>query len=226
MRITERDLKLVRDVALSHLLTRDQTVRLGYFGSVCRANSRLHALCGERLLTVCDTPFHRQFMYRAGPKAAELVGDRIAALLRARAPSPRFVRHALAVTDVRLHFQSRGFAWRFEPQVRDEFTWKGKKWEARPDGVGLGGGLVAFVEADLGNVALGAFLRKLKAYAAYVDSGACRAAYRDARPEVLVVTTGALRKKHLEQAGVSCPSPRLRVVTFAELGISVPGSWS
>jgi hypothetical protein len=165
-------------------------------------------------------------MYRAGPLAAVVAGERIAVLLSGRAPSPRFVRHALAVTEVRLAVEARGLAWRFEPQVRAEFEWRGKRLEARPDGVGLSADRVVFVEADLGNVSLGSFAKKLKGYAAYVDSGACRTAYGDARPEILAVTTGALRKRHLEGIPFPTAAARFRAVTFADLGLRVPGAWS
>lgn len=226
MRLTARDVRLVRDTALSHVLSRDQAIRLGYFGSVTRANTRLRLLAREGYLRVLDTPFHSQRLYMAGRRAAEVAGERVAALLPGRRPSPQCLRHALFVTEVRIALAGRGYsAWRFEPQVRHAFSWGGKEVEARPDGLAVQGSRFLFVEADLGHVSHPRFLLKARSYAALLASGEFRSLFVASSFEVLVVTTGALRNRRLEALLPAGP-PEIRIAVAEELGIAVPGGWS
>jgi hypothetical protein len=225
--ITDRDLRLIRDIALSHVLSRDQVLGLGYFGSVSRANRRLRSLCEVGFLRSLAIPFEHQRLYVAGSKAAAVVGERIALLLENRASSPRFLQHAHAVTDVRMALQklSQG-GWRFEQQIRDAYSWAGRPWELRPDGLFMTCNCVKFVEVDLGHVSLLKFSRKLRSYAGYVASGRFRDVYGENEAETLVVTTGQLRRNHLAK---DSPAPKgivYRFQTFEELGITLPGGWS
>lgn len=227
MRITERDVRLVRDAALSHLLSRDQTIRLGYFGCVSRANGRLKAVVDAGLLKAADTPFFAQRLYVAGPRARDVVGDRIAALLSTRPPSPRFVRHALAVTEIRIALLERGGSgWRFEPQLRHSFFFSGgRTLEVRPDGMIVLDGVVTMVEADLGNVAPPKFAAKLAAYARYLSCGEFGRAYGESSFRVLTVTTGEARRRRLA-ALAPRQGPELLFETFEGLGADLPGGWS
>ena len=123
MILTERDIRLIKDIALSHVLARDQILKLGYFSSQSRLNRRLRDLVTAGYARVLATPFSGQHLYQGGRNAHEIVGERIAALLRSRSPSPRFLQHALAVTEIRIVLLASGFSgWRFEP------PWAGMLW--------------------------------------------------------------------------------------------------
>jgi hypothetical protein len=225
--LTERDMKLVRDVALSHTLSRDQVVNLGYFGTVTRANSRLRGLVRLGLLQVLATPYHGQFLYSAGRKAWEVVGERIAALLTARKASPQFVQHALAVTDARIALVSRGFnTWRFEQQVRHRFKYRSESVDLRPDGLAISGGRFLFVELDLGHTSKEKWRHRFQGYSLFLESGAFEASFGKPFFEVLIVTTGDLRKRHIDALTPATDVPLFRVVAAKELGLTFAGGWS
>jgi hypothetical protein len=227
IRLTERDARLLRDLALSHVLSRDQTIALGYFGSVTRANTRLRGLCGLGLAKALDTPFFGQRLYAATPRAAEVVGDRLAPLAAARAGSPRFLRHALAVTNVRIALAARGATgWRFELQCRRAFRHGGRDWEVRPDGLALQNGAPVAVETDLGHVAPAKFREKLLGYAAFARSGECRLAWGHPDFTLLVVTTGPLRAARLARLLPDNPGFAFSCKPHDRLGIPFPGNWS
>lgn len=225
MKLTDRDLKLIRDVALSHLLSRDQATTL-YFGSTARANARLRLLACEDFLKVLRTPFHTQHLYAAGPRAREVVGDRIASIISWRSPSPQFVQHALAVTDVRAAFIAAGCtSWRFEPQVRQEFVWQRSRYEVKPDGFLVRDSIPTFLEIDLGHVGPPKFIRKLQAYRAFELSGEFARTYHAPKFKMLAVTIGEHRRTRLLEAAMSVGFD-ISCLTFAELGVRTPGGWS
>lgn len=227
IRLTDRDVRLLRDLTLSHLLSRDQAISLGYFGSVTRANTRLRGLRSLGLVRALETPFMGQLLYAATPKAAGLVGERVAPLAASRTGSPRFVRHALFVTNVRVALLRKGAsAWRFEQQSRHEFSHGGKRWEARPDGLALTESGPVAVEADLGHVDPKKFKEKLRAYEAFALSGECARLWGRETFTLLTVTTGPLRAKRL---GRLLPEPRgFRHVCrpHDQMGVPLPGAWS
>jgi hypothetical protein len=225
MKLTERDFRMVRDICLSHVVSRDQLIALGYFGSITRANTRLRTLCEGGLLKRLTTEFHAQNLYMAGPRAKDIVGDRIAALLSGRRPSPQFVQHALAVTDVRTRLMANYSAWRFEPQVRQAFTWRGRQFEVRPDGVAIGSCEHLLVEVDLGHVSGARFKEKAIAYAAYLQSNAFEGVYGKSPLSVLTVTTSLVRRANLLAAAAALGS-HFKCMTFEELGVRTPGGWS
>lgn len=225
MRVTERDVRLLRDLSLSHVLSRDQTISLGYFGSVTRANTRLRGLRRLGLLRAIDTPFFGQALHAVLPKAADYVGHRLAPLTAARTGSPRFLQHAICVTNVRIALLAKGASgWRFEQQLRTTFSYGGREFEARPDGMALVGNAPVAVEVDLGHVAPSKFLAKLKSYEAFATSRECRR-WGSESFSLLVVTTGKLRAARLSRllvpAGFS-----LRCEPHDKLGVPFPGAWS
>lgn len=227
MHLTERDVRVVRDLALSHVLSRDQLLQLGYFGSVTRANTRLRGLCALGLVRALDTPFFTQRLYAALPKASGVVGERLAALTAARTGSPRFLQHALAVTNIRVALLKRGTGeWRFEQQGRCTFSTGGRTWEVRPDGLFLTPSSLVAVEADLGHVAPRKFLEKLRAYDAFARSEACPQSWGRPSFSLLVVTTGPRRAAHLARLLSNSASFPVLCKTAAELDVSYPGTWS
>ncbi len=152
MRLTDRDLQVLKDMALSHVLSRDQIIALGYFSSVTRANTRLRDLAKLGLLRRIDTPFFTQSLYAVSKRSCELLGQRLGAIVAGRGDSPRFLQHALLTTEVRIKLLSRrASSWRFEQQIRTVFSLNGQPLEVRPDGLALFPDRPATaVEVDLG----------------------------------------------------------------------------
>jgi hypothetical protein len=222
MRFTERDLKITRDISLSHLLSRDQTIKLGYFGSVTRANTRLRELCNAKILRRLSTPFFGQSLYMAGSKAEDLVGERIAPLLNGRLESPRFVRHALSVSETRIALIAKGAKeWRFEQQL-----WRNVGNHAiRPDGLALTNSTPIFVEVDLGHVTPQKFKEKLLGYSELAKGETCRELYGFQDFRLIVVTTGPRRSRQLRSLLPDSKFGYL-VQTFEELGVPLVGGWS
>ena len=227
MRLTSRDRRLMKDMALSLVLSRDQILALGYFTSVTRANTRLRELRAEGIVRRIETPFFAQSLYAVGPGAEVLLGDRIARIVAGRTGSPRFLQHALCTTSVRLALLAKGAsAWRFEQQLRAKFRHGGKDFEVRPDGLAvLASGLIA-VEVDLGHVAPSKFQEKLKAFDAFVTSGECARHWNEPTFTLLTVTTGQLRASRLASLVPKNCSYRFECRPAEKLGISFAGAWS
>lgn len=222
MRITHRDVRLIRDMVLSHLLSRDQIIGLRYFNSVARANSRLRSLVALKLVDRLATPFFGQSLYIATRRSVEIVGDKISPLLGSRAGSPRFVQHALTVTDVRIALQVKtGGEWRFEQQL-----WrKCDRFEIRPDGL-LNASHPTFIEVDMGHVSAAKFKAKLRAYHALTQSTLCNELYGFTSFRLLTLTTGQLRARHLRHLMESVGGFDFRVQTVAEIGVAMINPFS
>lgn len=226
MVLTERDIRLIRDIALSHVVCRDQLVKLGYFSSVTRCNTRLRELAAESYIKKLETSFQAQSLYAIGRKAKSVVGERIAKIIDKRSPSPRFVQHALTVTNLRIALLGIfGGDWRFEQQTRVQFTYFGLQ-EIRPDGVLLTKSLPILIEADLGHVSQSKFTAKLNAYKAFVESGQCERVYKTATFRLLTQTTSQTRASHLRRLLPQNAGFEFLVLTNEELGTPVIQAWS
>ncbi|MBS1722965.1 MAG: replication-relaxation family protein [Armatimonadetes bacterium] len=227
MRLTSRDARLVRDLALSHVLSRDQLIGLGYFTSVTRANTRLRNLVASGLVRRTETPFFSQSLYAAGPKAGVVTGERIGGILSGRSGSPRFLQHALCVNNVRLALLAQGAsAWRFEQQLSLTFPYAGREYQVRPDGLAAFPGRITVVEADLGHVAPSKFKEKLLAYDAFVLSGECQRHWKLPTFELLTVTSGRLRASRLRRLLPAQASFHFLCQSHDHLGIAWAGGWS
>ncbi|MBV6489937.1 MAG: hypothetical protein CNCCGFBP_00312 [Fimbriimonadaceae bacterium] len=225
MRVTKRDIMLLRELALSHVLCRDHFLELGYFNSITRANTRLRELKRLELLRRLETPFFGQSLYMATKRAAEVVDARISSLIAGRTSSPRFVQHALSVTNVRIALQRKSSAaWRFEQQLWRKIQGS-KGLELRPDGL-LMASLPIFVEVDMGRASAPRFKEKLTGYQALARSGQCQSLYGFSQFRVLVVTTGPLRSRHLRRLQPSDAGFELLVQTFDEVGATPITPWS
>lgn len=225
MRLTDRDHSLVTDAALSHCLSRDQIVEL-YFSSVCRANTRLRDLVDHGFLKRLTTPFFGQTLYSAGRNAKHIVGDRVANLLSGRAPSPRFVRHALATTATRIALTRTYQApWRFEQQVSCTFEYD-RRYELKPDGLVLIPENPLFIEVDLGGQSSDQFRKKLLAYRAYALSGLFSEHYQCSNFQLLTLTTNARRAANLQNLLSPTASIGYSARSFKQYEITIPGSWS
>lgn len=227
MRLTKRDRQLVRDIALSHAMARDQIIAFAYFSSVRRLNARLRLLVSHGFLKRLDTPFFSQGLYAVGPNAPLIVGERIHLLLARRQTSPRFLQHALAVSNIRIALCSNENArWRFEQQATTTFAYGGRTLTVKPDGLALTAEMCTAVEADLGHVAPQKVREKLDTYRAFALSGACRQAWKCERFTVLLITSGALRARRLRRL---CPKEApfdFRCLAHDDFGVAWPGSWS
>ncbi len=223
MRVTARDLKLVRDLALSHLLSRDQIIELGYFGSITRTNSRLRILGSIDLVRRLETPFFGQSLYVAGRVAHEVVGEKISNLIEHRSKSPRFVQHALSTTNVRSALTRKGAEWRFEQQLWRKLE-LGKTYELRPDGMVVAP-VPIFVEVDMGHTAPAKFKEKLLGYQALARSNYCQEFYSAPTFRLLIITTGSLRARRLRSL-LPDPGFDLLCQTFEEVGARPIPNWS
>lgn len=225
MNITERDIRVIKDIALSHVLSRDQLLRLGYFSSVSRCNRRMAWLASEGFVNVLTTPFFSQHLYAHGPKCRNVVGERISALLSGRSSSPRYLRHSLAVNEVRIALTEKmSGTWKFEQQLWQDFSWGGTLHQVRPDGLVKVEASVTFVEVDLGHVAPTKFAKKLRSYHTFQLSGIFEASYECSQFSLITVTTTQERKHRL--ARLAPNSFECVFKTFEDLGIAAPGGWS
>jgi hypothetical protein len=207
------------------VLSRDQILHLRYFGSATRANTRLRALVKLQLIKRYETAFYSQGLYIPGPSASEVTGERIARIIGGRSGSPRFLQHALSVTNVRIALSRKSEGqWRYEQQL-----WRSceetPRFEVRPDGLFLASTPI-FVEVDLGHVAPAKFAEKLRFYARLSESGNCASLYGFPAFRLLTVTTGSLRARHLRRLLPREAAFELLVQTFEEVGAAPISSWS
>lgn len=227
MKLIDRDVSVIRDLALSHVLSRDQLLSLGYFSSVTRTNTRLRQLAAERLIHRLKTPFFGQSLYSVGSKAVEILGPRLGAMVSARSDSPRFLQHALYATNVRIELSKRGSTgWRYEQQLRSKFKYQGRNFEVRPDGLAFMPSCPTAVEVDLGHVTPSKFQSKLAAYDAFVRSGEAERQWSIPTFKLLTLTTGSKRAVHLYRLAPNNPAFDFLCVPFEELGVPPIGAWS
>lgn len=227
MKLTNRDIKLVRDIALSHVVSRDQLMALGYFQTVTRVNTRLRALRTLGLVRRMESPFFGQSLYTAGSRAKSVVGERIAAILAGRLGSPRFVQHALSVTNVRIALSKQGAdSWKFEQQARTPFSFAGAPFEVRPDGIAQFPSGLTLVEVDLGHVNFEKFSEKLETYRAFLSSGECQRVWHVPTFRLLTITTSQSRATRLANLIPSNCGYAFSCQTFESLSIPKVESWS
>jgi hypothetical protein len=221
MRITDRDIQLLETIALHGVLTRDQTMSLGFFGSIPRANARLCPLTKNKLLgRVCFAASMslRQSVYFATKRAGLFIEPRVAELLLGRKNTPRFIEHSLAVADVRIALESLGaLSWFHECQVRHRYSLGNRKTEEfRPDALTCFGRDYLFVEVDRGHTSRGKLIEKFKAYDRYASLGLFQQTYDQPSFRLLVVTTGQARCRSIHTLG-SMAKTTVHVVSFSHL---------
>ena len=226
MRVTDRDVQLVRDIALSHVLSRDQVLDLGYFGSLTRVNTRLRSLRDLNLIQRLDTPFFQQSLYAAGTRASDVVSERLGCILAGRSASPRFIRHALMVTNTRIVLARKGAEWRFEQQALASFRFRGREYTVRPDGLAKTRAGVLAVEVDLGHVSPSKFAEKLLGYDAFLASKQCLPAWQTDSFSLLTLTTGTSRAQKLRSLMPRESALSMHCQTFEQFGLYLIGGWS
>lgn len=227
MILTDRDRALVLDLTLSHALIRDQVIQLGFFESISRANSRLKSLREAGFIRRLATPYFTQTIYAPGRLAIEIVGSHAANLIAKRAESPRFLQHALSVTNTRIYLRKRGATlWRFEPELRTSFQDGMSSGEVRPDGLAISSKAAIAVEVDMGHVCLSKLSKKLASYAAFRRSTALHESWQINDFNLLFVTTGKKRRGQIQRLCRQVNDVNCLVQTFEELQIETVGGWS
>lgn len=227
MMLTERDRKLVFEIAMSHVLSRDQILGLGMFGSVTRVNTRLRVLRELGLVRLLETPYFKGSLYVPGINAAEVLRERPSRLIANRQPSPRFLRHALATTNIRLALSAKGATdWRFEPMLWRTFESGGHTREVRPDGMAITIKGALLVECDLGHVSPQKYAEKLAVYHEFLRSGHADRLWGISDFNLLTVTTGRLRAEKLKALEPVPCSYGYLVQTYEEVGAAFVGGWS
>lgn len=218
--LTERDEELIRDVVSATVMTRDQVLALGYFSSLCRANTRLKELCQHGYLRRVEGTRlgSRQTLYAGDAKAASVVAPsmekeekEVAKRLR-QAPGLLFLEHTLRITDVRIaalrSIEAYGGTWRFwlyEAQCFHSYQLAAHlpaqviKPDAfvRIDELPKSARSDWFVEVDMGTVSVARFQRKLEAYKQYLESGTFTETYRRDRFGLVLACRDAKRKERL-----------------------------
>lgn len=227
MILTDRDRKLVYEIAMSHVLSRDQILALGMFGSITRVNTRLRVLRELGLVRLLETPYFAGSLYVPGCNAPEVLSSRVARLITNRQPSPRFLRHALSVTNIRLALMNKGATeWRHEPMLWRTFVVAGKTLEVRPDGMAITPKGPVLIECDMGHVSRQKLASKLAVYHEFLKGGHSKRLWGINDFNLLTVTTGTLRAERLRKLAPSTCSYGFLVQTFEELGAGMVGGWS
>ncbi|MBL8048945.1 MAG: replication-relaxation family protein [Chthonomonas sp.] len=227
MQLTERDRKLVFEIAMSHVLSRDQILSLGLFGSVTRVNTRLRTLRELGLVRRLETPYFNGSLFVPGVNAPQVLDANAANLIRTRQPSPRFLRHALCVTNIRLALAARGaYEWRFEPMLWRSFEHQGRTLEVRPDGMAISPKGALLVECDLGHTSPLKFEQKLAVYHEFLGGGHANQLWGINDFNLLTITTGNLRASTLRRCPPKVCAYGYLVQTFEQIGAGMVGGWS
>lgn len=223
MRIERRDRQIIGDVFLSRVLRRDDLIRLGYFTSIPRCNSRLLALKQEGLLkarSLVSGVALRAPIYQCSARGVRIAADELgipaaeAIEIHRAGASDTVLRHALRCSEIRIRLVQdlrepgpvQFLDWSHELLCHHEFvTASGRSVTVKPDGLVVvaahGKEKHIFVEADLGNAALPKFQQSVARYQQYLSSGAFCEAYGPSTFTVLVVTTDERRLAHMRQLG-------------------------
>lgn len=157
--------------------------------------------------------------------AHEIVGFQVSKLLENRTQSPRFVRHALSVSDVRIALIKSGGEWRFEQQLWRTLPDR-KPILLRPDGLLVTKSLPVFIECDLGHASIPKIKEKLNGFSRLAHSKKCKELYGFDTFRLLLITTGSLRARHLRNALPKDPGFEFLCQTFEEVGVSLIPNWS
>lgn len=145
--------------------------------------------------------------------AAEILGVSPASIpwkYKNRDVKPLFLRHLLAVNDVRVAFEVAArsnpehelLLWLGELEARDTYTWGYERKTLAPDAYGryrFGDGVVSFfLELDQATMSLKRWRDKVDRYAEYANSGRYEERFGMKHFRVLVVTTTPKRLRNLQ----------------------------
>lgn len=219
MVLTDRDRRLISDVASFGVLTRRQLQDLGHFHSVTRANAVLLRLTRFSYLSVrppLAVSARARAVYALGRRGAELChldgkGSRFGGA------SDLFVHHQLLVNDIRILFGQDDAGYALERWMTDlelgarglgllpdgyvEYSWHGRHFSA-------------FIEADRGTETLDRWLAKVNGYVG-IAQGPYQQGFGRRFFRVLVVAESERRLENIQKA-VARRTDRL--FWFAPLG--------
>jgi len=231
-----RDILLILFIFYATIVTRNQILLAGFWGSVVRCNTRLRTLVAARYLVRLRSEFDRQSLYGLGPAAAALIATELGIDIetvkrQARiGQSVQFLTHTLRIVDVHLAFATAAkqtgiaFLWRSERQVRHEYkTREGTRWQThilKPDGMARFGDAGSYrhcyVECDLSHrssAAMGALFSSYCHYRANVFTEI----YGASSFVVLCIVPGARRLSHLQAVAQSVGADFVRFTTYDQL---------
>jgi hypothetical protein len=210
MVLTERDRRVIVDVASFQTLTGQQLRRLGHFGSKTRANTTLLRLVRHGYLSRRSLPSvagTATALYFAGPKSGDVL-ERPQATVRRKISSlsDLFVAHQLLITDVRIAFLSPAAGYEFL-RWRTDAELRARNLGLIPDGhleYALSGKhFGAFVEIDRGTEDLERWAAKVRSYVLLTRSDSYRHIFGRAFFRVLVITESEGRLQHLRRVTAS-----------------------
>jgi hypothetical protein len=207
MVLTDRDRRVIADVASFQVLSGQQLMRLGHFQSKTRTNSTLARLVRHGYLTRRYQPSvagTSRALYCPGLKAVALLDGATTELERVRrriaALSDLFLAHQLLVTDVRLAFLAsyrdyQFLGWQNDTALRPlqlglipdghvEYLYRARQFGA-------------FLEIDRGTEDLARWMRKVQAYLLLTKSDRYRAVFGRPFYRVLVIGESEVRLQNL-----------------------------
>lgn len=226
MVLQERDLHLMRELAVVRITDRELAKAIAGFGSTTRANTRLLALVRAGLLRrylVGSAGLGQKFFYGLSPKGALVAG---VSLRGPQRPANRplvadfFFEHQMAINAV-----YRLVKYPPVPLVGATL----RKWQSFYEPVVPGsrlipdgymefdtpdGSVAVFLEVDLGTESLPVWKRKVEAYVQFAVSGDFAYQFGQTRFRVLVVANSARRMESLRKTTAAVTD---RIFRFATL---------
>lgn len=233
MVLQPRDRHLLEELVVMRVIDCELARRVGPFGSVTRANCRLHALTLAGLL--------RRFFIgtkAGGKKALYMLSSAGAKLVGVSANGPRRKRDEVVATDLFVAHQSfiNSLYWAFKYGPAAPGGLAFSRWVTFtlpvdraipliPDGyVECGGALSAFIEVDLAHERISVWQAKVRNYLQYAASGSFRDQFGRSRFFVLVVCESHGRMDSLRKVTSTLTEKIFRFTTFAL--INQRGLWS
>ncbi|MGH9645075.1 MAG: replication-relaxation family protein [Terriglobales bacterium] len=226
MVLQERDLHLMRELAIVRVTDRELAKAIAGFGSTTRANARLLALVRAGLLRrylVGSRGLGQKFFYGLTPKGARVADVPMRGPQR-RSDRPLvadfFFEHQMAINEVYRLLK-------YPPAPLSDATFR--RWQSFYEPVTAGsrlipdgyaevetpaGILAAFLEVDLGNESLSVWKRKVEGYVQFAVSGDFAGAFGQTRFRVLVVGDSSRRMESLRRTTAAVTD---RVFWFATL---------
>lgn len=227
IRITERDIAVIRTVHEYRIMTTQQIQQL-FFPSMHRAYERLSALyhhryLDRRFLGEYSDKMNKPVLYVLDRAGVELLRSRLGLAIEGKKVSkdatPQFLHHALAIGDVRVAVtkacKNTDFGlteWRGEGELKADYDYITIRNErGRMVSVSLipdsyfqiatpKGNTHFFLELDRGTMDLGRFAQKVVAYTAYSGSGLSERRFGTKRFRMLTVTESVERMSNLKHA--------------------------
>ncbi len=239
--LTKRDRELLTELFWNRAMTRNHLLRLGFFPSVSRCNTRLRQLIAHGLVRSHESLLYAHGSNRVfgiGTGATSLVSEACEAALNevrrvaSDALSPLSLEHTLRLVDLKVAFLTTGEyaginveTWLAEAQCRHQYSVRQRdgSWREhilKPDALGFlhvsGREHGLFLELDLGNVSQEKFAAKIASYERYAEHGMFERTYELPSFQVLTLTTSETRLRNL-MALVKSGSPvRFRFTTHEE----------